>query len=300
MERILITGGSGFLGGHLVARAVKKYDVTTTYFKHAHNSDHVRWVYQDLSDIDSLESLIQSVQPTCIIHNAAISKVDLCEQEREKVYTANVESSEKLADISERNNIRLIYLSSDMVFDGQKGNYKEDDKVNPVNYYGQTKVKAEEKIRQRCSNHVIVRVALIFGISLTGSDTFFETTLHNLKNNQDVNLFYDQYRSPVLADNLTEALIELIDHPFCGTINLGGSERISRYDFGVKMAEVFQLPQQHLIKRSMHEFKALANRPVDISMDISLASSILRTRMLNCEQSLIKILNNTYKSLVPE
>lgn len=286
MKRLLITGGSGFLGGHLITQAREKYHVTATYFRQRYPISSVRWEYFDLTAIDRIESFIEAVYPDAIIHNAAMTLVDECEQKSDQAFLTNVMATAEIARIAKRRSIRLIYVSSDMVFDGKKGNYREDDDVNPVNYYGKTKVLAEESIKSVCKDYVIARSALIYGGAITSSNSFVEKTLHHIRKGQPINLFYDQYRSPILVDNLAEALVELAEHPFIGTIHLGGSERLNRYDFGLIMADIFHFSITLLNCCSMYDFVTPAKRPQDVSLNISRARDILITKFLNCKEGL--------------
>ncbi|HEX9974591.1 MAG TPA: sugar nucleotide-binding protein, partial [bacterium] len=121
------------------------------------------------------------------------------------------------------------------------------------------------------------------------SSSFFEQIVDRIKNKERVSLFYDQFRSPILVNNLAEALLELAENDFSGIIHLGGDERISRWDFGMKACQVLNLPSQFLEKASMHNFATIAFRPGDISLDCSLAKTILKTKLLNCSEGLKKI-----------
>ena len=286
MKRVLIIGGSGFLGGHLVAQAKSRFQVVTTYFEHEYRSGGVEWEFADLTKIDTIESVINRIKPQIIIHSAALSNIDECENKKEFASLINYKATEELAVISFKNNIRFIFVSSDMVYDGEKGNYIETDEVNPINFYGDTKVMAEKKIREICTNYVIARAALIYGTSLTQSRSFSDKILHNINNRQHTNLFYDQFRTPILVDNLAEALIELCELPFTGTLNLGGSEIISRYDFGVAMADIYNFPAMLLKRYSMNDFAFKAKRPRDVSFNIAKAQNLLSTKFVDCKEGL--------------
>lgn len=283
MKKILITGGSGFLGGHLVQQSKKRFSVTATYFDHPYKIDGVNFTYLNLSDLNSIERSIKQIRPQVIIHTAAISSVDSCEIQKDLAHTVNFQAVRKLATLAELHGIRLIFLSSDMVYDGEKGYYQEEDAVNPINYYGETKVLAEQEIKETCSNYVIARPALIYGTAVTNANSFSDKILQNISNNISVKLFYDQYRTPILVQNLAESLLELGDHAFVGTLNLGGSQRISRYDFGLEMAQVYHFSSKLLKKCSMNDFITRAKRPRDLSLDVSKAQSLLDTKLLDCK-----------------
>jgi dTDP-4-dehydrorhamnose reductase len=142
-----------------------------------------------------------------------------------------------------------------MVFDGKRGNYRESDTVNPLGFYAQTKVQCEEKIAKMNFNSVVVRVALTYGIGIISFNTFFEKMISNIKSNS-VALFVDQFRTPILVNNLAEAILELAENEFTGIINLSGGERMSRWDFGLLSCKILSLPTNNLIKSSMFDFPA--------------------------------------------
>jgi dTDP-4-dehydrorhamnose reductase len=286
-KKILITGGTGFLGGHLLSQGHSRYKIVTTYHQSPHyDITNVEWRHLKLSKIETITSLIQDIKPDVIIHPAAISSVDLCEQQPQLAELINVQATVALAKAAAKHGIRFVFLSSDMVYDGETGLYSENDDVNPINYYGYTKVQAEEKIKDICPNHVIVRTAIIYGTVLANAHSFSDEMLHQVQNQRQVNLFYDQFRSPILVNNLAEAVFELADSSIVGTLNLGGKERISRYDFGMKMAHCYNFSTQLLNRCSMDEFRHVAKRPRDVSLNIKKVLDLLKTSMLSCEEGL--------------
>lgn len=296
MKRILITGGSSFVGGHLIKQASEKYDVITTWNTHQYDIPGMQWQNLELTKPETFSDIITELRPDVVILNAAMTQVDACEQQRELAYRTNVASVKKWVQLAGKYKYRLIFVSSDMVYDGKKGNYCEDDAVNPVNYYGETKVLAEQYIRQHCENCVIARAALVYGTPFTNGNSFSHSTLQRINMRQSANLFFDQYRTPVLVNNLAQALLELSENWYTGTINLGGSQRINRYDFGNKMAEIFEFSSNYLKKTSMFDLKFPAERPRDVSLDISKATSILTTEFVNVVAGL-RISKNDYRKL---
>jgi len=292
MKKILITGASGFVGGHLVVQAKKKYEVHALLNKNQVHINNIQTYRFDLSRVDQINRLLNKISPDVVIHTAAIANPDLCEADPDLATMVNAKATEQLARWAEKNNVRFIFTSTDMVFDGKKGNYKESDLPNPISFYSNTKVAAEKIITKNNSNYVIARVALVYGIGITRHTCFFETMLEKLKKGDTITLFYDQFRSPILVDNLAEALLELAENKFIGTIHLGGSERISRWEFGLKTCEIFDFSLQTIIKGSMFDFEGAAFRPQDISFDIALAKQILKMRLLNCDEGLGRIINN--------
>lgn len=289
MDRILITGGSGFVGEYLLTHAQKKYETYAIYYNNAIPDNNVHTIKFDLCQLSQIDKLLNDIFPATIIHTAAIANPDQCEHDPDKAITVNVKATEQLANWAQKNGARFIYTSTDMVFDGRRGNYKESDPTNPISQYSKTKVAAEQFIKNNNTNFVIARVALVYGIGITRHNSFFEKMIEKLTNGEKITLFDDQYRSPILVDNLAEALLELVEKKFIGTIHLGGRERISRWGFGWKACNKFDLPHRNILKGSMYDFEATAFRPPDISFNIELASKVLKTKLLTCDEGLERI-----------
>lgn len=289
IKRILITGGSGFVGGHVANLANNSFEVHAVYNQNPLNMKNIYEHQFDLSELAQIDNLLNHINPDIIIHSAAIANPDRCEDNRDAAIRINLAATEALTTWSDKNGARFIFTSTDMVFDGSNGNYHENDSPNPISFYSVTKVNAENYIKNNHCNHVIARVALVYGIGITRHESFFEKMIEKLKIGESVILFHDQYRSPILVDNLAEALLELADNDFVGIIHLAGSERISRYEFGLRTSDILNLSTENIVKGSMFDFAAAAFRPQDVSLDNHLAKNLLKVNLLNCDEGLKKI-----------
>jgi dTDP-4-dehydrorhamnose reductase len=285
-KRILITGGSGFLGSHLFSLACQKFEAHATYQSNPINHANGFTYKVNLAEIKAINPLLDRVKPDAIIHTAAIANPDYCEQNKTEAETVNVLATQQIADWCGRNKSKLIFTSTDMVFNGEAGNYQESDSPDPKSFYAQTKSRAEKAVLNSNSQNIVARVALVYGMGIERKSSFFEQMVNRLRNGEHVSLFCDQFRSPILVNNLAEALLELAENDFSGIIHLGGSERISRWDFGLKACQVLNLPSGFIEKTSMHDFSTIAFRPGDISLDCSLANKVLKTKLLNCDEGL--------------
>jgi len=284
--RILITGGSGLLGWNLSKIASCNHQVIISYFKHPVELPDLCSVLLNIINKSEVKKLIKFYRPEVIIHTAALTNVDFCEENKEITKKTNVNGTRNIAEAVEEINGKLIFCSTDLVFDGKKGNYREEDEVNPLNYYAETKVKGEEIIRKICSNYVIARISIIYGWSNNINKGFTDNLLENLKSKKKVFLFQDQFRSPIYAVNLSEALLEIAKRDITGIIHLGGKERISRYEFGRKFARKFHLDTELIIEGSFMEHDLIGTRPKDSSLDISKAKAILKTRFIDINEGL--------------
>jgi len=225
-------------------------------------------------------------RPDVIIHAAANSNLDSCERDQNMTYAVNVESTRYLNEAAVLLGSRLIFVSSDMVFDGEKGNYRETDPVFPISIYGQSKVMSEDILIGGGVNAVIARAALIYGRPVTGGSSFLVWLENQLKAGSTVSLYDDQFRTPVLVNNLAEALLELAENDFTGIIHLGGTNRIDRLTFGRQLCAAAGYNAGLLHAGSMFLSKPIAPRPADVSLNTDKAASVLQTRLLNTTEGL--------------
>ena len=228
MKRLFITGGSGFVGGHLLSQAQHEWDVFTTFHSRPLSFPGVAYLKLDLAMEKQIQNIVEKVQPDVIIHAAAWSDLDGCEKDPERAFHINATATEILGELSSRMSCRMIYISTDMVFNGEKGDYIESDETRPISVYGKTKLAGEKFVKSVCSNYVVARSALIYGSPVTGSNSFSERILARVQKGEKISLFTDQFRTPVLVQNLAQALLELAGHTFVGTLHLGGATKVNR------------------------------------------------------------------------
>jgi dTDP-4-dehydrorhamnose reductase len=287
-KKLLITGASGLVGGNAAVLGRETWNVSAAYGSRPFQAAGMSAVRLDLTDARSIRSLVQSLRPDAVIHCAASSKLDECEADKNRTFAVNAESVRVLAGACADSGARLVFTSTDMVFDGEKGRYAETDPVSPINVYGESKCAAEEHVRRFCADHAIVRVALVYGKPATGGTSFSEGFLKTWRAGKPVFLFTDQFRTPVEVTGLAEALLELAGSSFRGTIHAGGADRVDRYTFGCVLARKAGISAELLKPVSMAGAVLPAKRPRDASLDVSLAGSLLKTRLLGFREGIEK------------
>lgn len=293
MYPILITGASGFLGCYLCRTSPLQASVTALYQHHAIPSLPISSESLDVCDGPRLQNFIERLKPSLIIHAAANSNLDDCENRPDQARRLNVESTRLLAEYAGRQHVRLIFVSSDMVFDGRRGMYREDDVVNPTSFYGQTKVEAENVVKELCPNHVIVRTALIYGRPFHGGNSFSHWLENRMRQGIAAPLFYDQFRTPIWVQDLAEAIWQLAHSHFTGTIHLAGDNRIDRYQFGLELCRLAGYDSSLLQRVSMNDVPSPAPRPVDVSLATDLARTVLHRRLLPTIEGLARMVSET-------
>lgn len=277
--RIFITGGSGLLGSKIAEIALRGgYEV---YAGYCHTEpgfgDPIKL---DLTEDRDLE-VIYNIKPEVIIHTAALTNVDQCETNKELAYRINVEGARRVSEIANNLGAFLVYISTDYVFSGDKGMYKENDKPNPIDYYGYTKLLGEE-----CCD-CIARPCVIYGAKpASGKENFVLWLIEKLKRGEVVKVITDQYITPTLNTNLAKMLLEIAERGLKGVFHLAGATRISRYDFALRIADKFAFDKNLIIPSRMEEMRWIAKRPKDSSLDTSKASRYLEEKPYNLDKAL--------------
>ena len=250
--KLLITGASGLLGYKVTQLALRKgHDVYSLY-----NENEIKLgtpIKLDITKKGAISKVITRVKPEAIIHTAAYTNVDGCETNKTLAWKANVEATRNIALESALINAHLIYVSTDYVFDGEKGFYSEEDQPNPINFYGYTKLKGEEFVMKHNKEGCITRTSVIFGWGKTEKLNFATWIINMLNQRKDVKILTDQYVSPTLNTNLAEMLLEIAEKRIGGILHAAGATRVSRYDFALRLAEVFKLDKQLILPAEMNE-----------------------------------------------
>jgi dTDP-4-dehydrorhamnose reductase len=271
--RLLITGASGFLGTHLCRTAADSYTVLGVSNRNKISVNNVKVLSVDLYDRKALKELFIQVKPDAVIHAAAMSAPNMCQQYPSESNKINVSASLHIAELCCQQAVPMAFVSTDLVFDGCKGNYSESDPVSPVSLYGEQKVNAEAGISDLLPNSVICRMPLMFGDVIGSSQSFIQPMIYSFARAVKQNLFTDEFRSPVSAMSASQGILLALEKT-TGIIHLGGKERISRYDFGVMLAEIGNFDKRLIVPKLQKEIKFTAPRPPDVSLNSSKAFSL--------------------------
>lgn len=278
MKRLLVTGASGFLGGHLCDRAISlrspQWQVTGTYWRGAVVSiPGMDWVALDLTNLSMLKDRLAELNPDAIVHLAALSQPNACQTQPELSYQINVLASWAIAEFCAQRQIPLVFTSSEQVFDGLNPPYCETDRPSPINLYGEHKLAAEQGIAERYGLAAIARMPLMYGFR-PGSVSFVQPFLERLRTGVVLEVFVDEVRMPVYGDDAADGLLMLLDREFSGLIHLGGPEALSRYDMAQQLVAVFNIPNAQVQPCSQADVVMAAARPLNLMMDHAIASGL--------------------------
>ena len=249
---------------------------------------HVAWHAYQLLNGHELIDLFQCVRPDALIHTAAIADIDIAEANRPLARAVNVEVTRDLVNLCHETGCKLVFCSTDTIFDGERAPYKEGDPPRPVNYYGETKVDAEQVVRRLGSPWVIARLAIVMGLPIIGSgNSFLARMLPALKDGQKINVPPREVRTPVDVITAGRALLELAGGTHEGIFHLAGNSRVGRLELGRKIAARFGFSEDLITEASgAHATSRRATRPRDVSLDNTKARAYLQTPMRSIDEAL--------------
>jgi dTDP-4-dehydrorhamnose reductase len=287
--RLLITGGSGLLGSKIaeIAKA-RGFEVYSGYNEHeAMIGTPIKF---DISNKSQVSKALARIKPEAIVHAASFTNVDKCEEDRYLARKVNVEGTKNIVESSELHNSFLVHVSTDYVFSGEEGMYKETDEPAPINNYGLTKLEAEKIVTASSLDWCIARPSVIYGSTpAAGKDNFALWVLNKLEKKEPIRIITDQWVSPTLNTNLSEMILEIIERKLAGIYHLAGATSINRYEFATRIADTFQLDKTLITPTKSRDMKWLAKRPKNTSLDIDKASKTLRNKPINIQDALKKL-----------
>jgi len=279
MKKILITGSNGLLGQNLVNELLKKdtyiiYGVSRGENR-IKNIERFTYFNVDLTNKKEVSDLINKINPQFIIHTAAMTNVDTCQLNKEACDKINVKAVKYLVDLCELKDIHLIHLSTDFIFDGEKGYYKESDRPNPINYYGLSKLRSENIIKDSNIKYTILRTILVFGITIELKNNIVLWVKNSIENMQQINVVTDQLRMPTFVDDLVYACLYVVDNGVEGAFNVSSNTLLSIYDMAIEIANTFHLDKSYINPIPTSLLKQPAKRPLKTGFDLSKSFSQL-------------------------
>lgn len=263
--RILVTGASGLLGLNLALEASRQHVVFGSVYRHGLNTKAFQVIRCNLLDPLQLKSLLEQSHPDWVINCAALADLDACEADPALAQKINSELPRQLAAHVARGGARLAHISTDAVFDGKEGNYSEDDEPNPLSVYARTKLEGERAVLEANPQAIVARVNL-FGWSISGKRSLAEWFINNLSLGRSVMGFTDVYFCPLLANDLGELLLEMLDHGLKGLYHVVSSECSTKYDFGRRLARLFGYDEDLIQPASVSQAGLSAARSPNLTL----------------------------------
>jgi len=289
-SRVLITGGSGLLALNWALALRDQYDFVLGMHEREVSIAEVDTCWMDLSSVKAVLSSIEKWQPDIIVHAAGLTSIEKCESDKNLAQHVNVSLAENVAVACSRVQLPLIHISTDHLFSGELAMQQEDARVTPLNVYAKTKAEAEIRVLDASPKALVIRTNF-YGWGTAYRQSFSDRIINRLRAGRPLTLFKDVYFTPIIASELAQAAQELMDLKCSGIFHVVGSERLSKYDFGLKLAEVFNLDQALIEPGLMEECSSLVQRPLDISLSSEKVSNLLGRSLGSVEDHLCLLLD---------
>jgi dTDP-4-dehydrorhamnose reductase len=267
MRSVLITGASGFVGENLAHRFKEDCSLYLAYGLQRPRAKADEVFSVDLGVRDDFSRVLGDLNVDTVVHAAAIGSPGLCEEDPSMAHAVNVEGTQEVARWAEARGAGMIYFSTDLVFDGKKGLYEEEDAPGPLNVYARTKLDAEGEVARICTQWVIVRLALSYGPTRGAGGDWTLALRRTLEQGRTLRLFTDQYRSPAYVGDTVEAVFRLARAGKTGVFHVGGGDRVNRYEFGQAFCHIFGLARERFVPVRMEEVRMDAPAPPDCSLN---------------------------------
>lgn len=290
---VLVTGANGFLGNYLVAALLKKQiSVIATGTGNCRlpftSDSHFQYATMDFTDPDAVAVAFEKYKPAVVVHAGAMSKPDECEQKQERAWTINVQGTANLLQATANCQSRFVFVSTDFVFDGKEGMYREDAVPAPVNYYGLTKLEAEKLVQAYGGDWAIVRTVLVYGHPMSGRSNILSIVQSKLMAGEAYKVVSDQVRTPTYVEDLANGIVAIIEKNKRGIWHLSGEEVLSPFEMACKAADFLSLDKTLLEAVTTSSFVQPALRPLKTGFDITKAKRELGYQPVSFSEGLEK------------
>ncbi len=283
-QKMLITGVSGLLGNNLAYYFQDKYDVLGLYHSFPINRKGMGTKQCDLMDKDKVFEVISDFCPEVLIHCAALANVDQCEKDEILARKLNIDSVENIIQVLEGSNTKFVHISTDNIFNGEKGSYMEGDQPLPVNIYAKTKY-AAESIALKFDNTIVARIN-IFGWNVQNKQSLGEWVLSELQNQNKIKGFVDAIFSSLYTFDLAKLIEAALEKDIKGIYHFAASDSMSKYDFAVEIAELVELDQGLIEPSSVDDFEFTARRPKNLSLNTQKLQGELKIKIPTVKESI--------------
>jgi dTDP-4-dehydrorhamnose reductase len=290
---VLITGANGFLGHYLIAEMLAAdYTIIATgkgpgRLPVIANSNFI-YEEMDFTDPYQVHDIFEKYQPSIVVHAGAMSKPDDCEKEQWQAYVTNVEGTLNLLVNAEESKSHFVFISTDFVFSGESGMYREEDETGPVNFYGKTKLEAEEAVQEYAYNWTIIRTVLVYGKPQAGRGNILTVVKDKLEKGEEYNVFDDQVRTPTYVEDLAKAITEVISRKATGIFHISGEDVLTPYEMACMTAEYLGYDKTKIKKVTASEFPQPARRPLKTGFNIEKARKKLGFFPTSFREGLVK------------
>ena len=277
--KVLVTGASGLLGSALLRMALQSGVVAVAAYNSHPLNDGLQ---MDITEPAQVHATISRVAPDYVIHTAAFTDVDTCEIEPQRAWDVNALGTKNVAEACEEHGAKLIYISTDYVFDGEDGPYSEEAPTHPINVYGESKL-AGEGFALNSSVNAVARVCVLYG---PDKPNFVTWVINSLRTDTPINVVTDQYNTPTYVGNCARALLRMCELGLVGVYHVCGREQLNRYAFARAIADAFALNKKLINETTTDTLQQRALRPMNSSLRVERAERALGMRLANVHEGL--------------
>jgi dTDP-4-dehydrorhamnose reductase len=273
VKKILVTGSNGLLGQKLsdiyLDKDVIYYPTGLGECRHPRKGE-MNYHKMDITSSESVNSVIRELKPDCIINTAAMTNVDECESKKEECVELNINAVKYLSEAANEVGAKLVHLSTDFIFDGKDGPYKEDAEPMPLSYYGWSKLEGEKIVKSTCKDWAIARTVLVYGVVNDMSRSNIVLWAKGaLEKGQEINVVDDQYRTPTLAEDLANGVYLIENSNAQGVFNISGKDFMSIYELVERVAKYFDLSMTSVSRIKSDTLNQAAKRPPITGFDLT-------------------------------
>ncbi len=299
MKRILLTGGSGLLALNWAITVRNQFELVLAMHHREISLKDVRSMKMETESYESILKAIDQVRPDLIIHTAGLTSVEDCEKFPDLAKAVNTDFASHVSSVCAELSIPLVHISTDHIFSGELQFATEDLPVKPINVYAATKAEAEVRVLENYPEALVVRTNF-YGWGPSYRHSFSDQIIYSLRQGQEITLFDDVFYTPILAETLVQTVHELLALNSCGIYNVVSDDRISKYDFGLAIAEHFELDHSLIKRGKMSQKPGLVQRPYDMSLSNRKASSLLAHPIGGLKQHLNRLLEQEKSGIINE
>lgn len=291
-RRLIVTGSDGFVAGSVLGQAGEVWDVhALALVSVPYRHPGLTWHLFDLRDTDWLRAAFREAKPNAVIHAAAMADIDYCQEHQDVAEAVNVGVTREVARLCREHDAKMIMLSTDTVFDGKKGMYREEDLPGPLNFYAETKVRAEQIVAEEGGKAVITRLSLVVGLPVIGAgNSFLAKMITSLEAGKEAGFPDEEIRTPIDVITLGRALLELAKNDYVGFMHLSGMDRLTRFAMAQRIADRLGFSRDLVIVKNPSAIPGRAPRPRDVSLDNTKARATLKTPMCTLDEGLDLVL----------
>jgi UDP-4-amino-4,6-dideoxy-N-acetyl-beta-L-altrosamine transaminase/dTDP-4-dehydrorhamnose reductase len=304
-KKVLFTGGSGLLAINWAICIANDFEVVLGLHRQYVSIPGIRLAWINMESVDAFSTVLEKIQPELVIHCAGLTNVEKCETDPLLAQHVNVELAVNVGIACKEKNIKLVYISTDHLVSGDKPLVTEEEPVSPMNRYAQTKSEAENRVLAISKNNLVIRTNF-YGWGTVYRDSFSDFVISNLRKGKTISLFKDFFYTPILIEDLANVVMQLISFDANGIFNVVGNERISKLEFGTKLATRFGLDKGLIQAIRFSDRKDLIKRPIDLSLSNQKTKALLNKTFGNIDENIDRLFaqekNDSHKivsSMIP-